>query len=249
MFDSIIAQTNERFNVNGKAETLLSALLALMTEETRGGLTGFTEKFRQIGLNDTVSSWIDSGENAEISNSQLESALDRDTLNDIANQSGIDYDTTVSASAFMIPRVVDVMTPDGVLPQDKDFLSKIGGFITGSATIGVTAEETFDRIGTAAAPVLDSDKRSDDSVTALNEGAYPVVDKVNADIDRAETNLDRTAAAAADSADRNDSPFAWILPLLLLGLLLVLGYWFCSKSPSPVTEAVANRTVTNTANQ
>ena len=32
------------------------------------------------------------------------------------------------------------------------------------------------------------------------------------------------------SNKRNNSPLAWMLPLLLLGLLLTLGYWYCSNS-------------------
>ena len=246
MFDSIIAEANERFNLNGKADTLLSALLARMADESRGGLTGFTEKFHQIGLSDTISSWVNPGKNTDISDSQLESALGKDTLNDIADQSRVDYATAVSAIAFMIPRVIDALTPDGALPPEKDLLSKIGGLISGSSATSVTAEETFDRIGTAAVPALEAEKKPDGDVSKINASANPLVDRVNADIDRVEANLEGTGGNY-----KSDSPLAWILPLLLLGLLLILGYWFCSKAPAaaPVSEVNANQSVTNAANQ
>ncbi len=31
-------------------------------------------------------------------------------------------------------------------------------------------------------------------------------------------------------ADKDDSPLSWLMPLLIVGLLLILGYSFCSKS-------------------
>jgi len=83
-----------------KAGTLLSALLALMTDANRGSLAGFADKFNQAGFGDAASSWISSGVNAEASNEQLESALGTDTLDGISDQIGTDYNTTVSAAAF-----------------------------------------------------------------------------------------------------------------------------------------------------
>ena len=243
MFDSIIAEADEQYNLNGKAGTLLSALLALITDETRGGFAGFLDRFKAAGLGDAVSSWINPDENTDISNEELESVLGRDALDDISRQIEIDYEKATSATAFMIPRVVDVLTPDGNVPQDKDLRSRIGGFLTetGGAS-GTAAGETFDRTGNAAAPVLDEDKRSAEDENTLDGGAYPVVDRVD--------------AAASDIAEdnhniRNDSPLGWILPLLLLGLLLILGYWFCSKTPTPTTQTSvnSNQTVANAANQ
>jgi uncharacterized protein YidB (DUF937 family) len=234
MFDSIIAEADERFNLNGKAGTMLSALLALMTNDTSGGFTGFLERFNAAGLNDAVSSWVNSGENTEISNKQLESALGKDSLSDISNRDGIDYDTSASATAFMIPRVIDALTPGGEMPQEEDLLSRIGGFSKGvDITVGRTdAEETFDRIGTAAVPVLDADKKAADDTNTLGGGASnPVVDRVDA-----------AAASVVDNnqSDKDNSPLGWFLPLLLLGLLLVLGYWFCSRTASPAVGVITD---------
>ncbi len=226
MFDSIIAQADERFDLNGKAGTLLSALLALMTDGTRGGLAGFTERFNQAGLSDSVSSWINSGANTEISKEQLESALGTDALRNVAAQTGTDYDETVSAAAFMTPRVVDALTPDGIVPPDGDLMSRVAGFLTGAAA-SVTTAETFDRFGTAAAETLDADKKHITDINALGGETYPVGNRVDANLE------------TVDDAPDNPSPLQWLLPLLLLGLLLVIGYWSCSKSPeSPVSASV-----------
>ncbi|MBX3289596.1 MAG: OmpA family protein [Acidobacteria bacterium] len=44
-----------------------------------------------------------------------------------------------------------------------------------------------------------------------------------------------------DPADGSNSLLSWLLPLILLGILIVLGYWFCGRGTTPVTN-------TNTAN-
>ena len=118
MFDSIINEAEGKFNLGGKAGTLLSALLALMTDRNRGGLAGFLEQFSRAGLGETASSWVGSNANTPISDEQLESALGGDTLDGLANRAGTDYKTATSATAYMIPRVVDALTPEGIVPQE-----------------------------------------------------------------------------------------------------------------------------------
>jgi len=239
MFDSIIAEADERFGLNKKAGTLLSALLALMTDASRGGLGGFTDRFNRAGFGDAASSWISSGVNAEVSNEQLETALGTDTLDGISNQIGTDYNTTVSAAAFMTPRIVSALTPDGVVPPDGDLLTKIGGFLTDAP--GATTAETFDRVGTAAAPVLDREKKNVVDANVIDRVASSIDDRTDVSLDNANDVYD----------DNNNSPLAWLLPLLLLGLLLTLGYLFCSKPPptATITNADTNQANANMVNK
>ena len=228
MFESIINEAREKFNLGGKSGTLLSALLAMMTDGTRGGLTGFLERFNRVGLGDTASSWVNSGTNTPLSNEQLESALGSDTLNEIANRTGTDNQTAVSASAYLIPRIIDNLTPDGVIPESGDMLSRIGGYSTGASetfdTTGVTTAETFDRIGTAAADTLDADNRKIGGLNATSSDMRSVNERGNNPLYRIDENFDD---------DEDNSPLKWLLPLLLLGLLMILGYSFCSKTPVP----------------
>lgn len=238
MFDLIIAEADERFDLNGKAGTLLSSLLALMTNGTSGGFAGFIEKFRTANLGVATSSWVSSGMNTEISNEQLESALGADTLTGISGQIGTDYATTVSAAAFITPRMVDALTPDGVLPQDGDLLSRIGGSLNGveETAAGAAVAETLDRLDTAV-PVLEADKKDVGDLNVVDRNVNPVVDKI-----------DNSVNGVDDAFDNEDtSPLGWLLPLLLLGLLLILGYWFCSKSPEPAAPVVTNVNNTNRA--
>jgi len=243
MFDSIIAEADEKFNLDGKAGILLSALLALMTEKSQNGLAGFLEKFDKADLSEAASSWVGTGANTEISNEQLESALGTETLQGFAGHAHIDYEAATSATAFMIPRVIDSLTPDGILPESGDLISKIGGFlndtdetISGTAA-GAPAAETVDRIGTAAVSESDAEKTDIPDTNVVDRVSPSANDKVNESLNPAEDNYE-------------DSPLKWILPLILLGLLLVLGYWFCSKPPAPAEPAAnTNASQANTANQ
>ena len=241
MFDSIINQAEERYGLGGKAGTLLSALLALITDGTRGGFAGFLEKFNRAGLGDTASSWVNSGANTPLSNEQLESALGTGTLISFAAQAGTDYSSATSATAFMIPHVVDNLTPAGVVPPDSDLLSRIGDYLTG---IGGTAEvakaETFDRIGTAATTATPDANENvvADVLNTTNTGARSIGERADDSLNRVDT-----------TNVGDNSPLKWMLPLLLLGLLLGLGYMFCSKSPEPVSPTNTNAKVNvNAAN-
>ncbi len=242
LFDSIIGDAQTKFDLGGKAERLLSAILALMTNDTRGGLRSFLDKFGAAGFGEMASSWVNTGANREISGEQLETALGSDMIKVISSQSGLDSQTTTAAAAFMIPRIVDKLTPNGTLPDADDLLminddspsgddvkTPLTSASTTSTVAGVggttTASETFDRIGTSASEFNDAGARAPLSRNAAGE------------LD----NFDDTA--------NDDSPLKWIIPLLLLGLLVALGAWFCGGKSEPVaTTSVPSAVITNKAN-
>lgn len=152
LFEKIVNDLREKFDLGDKAGALLSALLDLVTDVNRGGFAGFLNKFDEAGLEDVSASWIHSGANTPISREQVESALGKDTLDQMARRADLDYETTVSATAFMLPRLIDELTPEGAAPDDADLRLKIGEFSNENAVV-IDSEkpaETFDRIGTAA---------------------------------------------------------------------------------------------------
>ncbi len=238
MFDSIINEAGEKFNLGGKSGTLLSALLALMTDKNHGGFAGFLEKFNAAGLGDTASSWIGAGSNTPVSNEQIESALGEETLQNVADQTGTDYDTAASATAFMTPRVVDALTPGGVIPQEGDLLTNIGGYLTGGAAaldgIGITTKSLTgglpDKADAAVGNTFEAAKGTvSGGINAVGDTAGAVGDRVGSGLHTVGDNLDGD----------NGSILKWLIPLLLLGLLIVLGYMFCGKS-APVVTTNAN---------
>ena len=249
MFDSIIKEAQEKFNLGDKAGGLLSTLVVLMTNKDDGGFSGFLERFKEAGLGDVASSWVNSGANTPISNEQVESVFGEETLKDISENAELDYATTTSATAFMTPHIVDNLTPDGVVPSESDLLTKIGGYLSGLGglaagafgTAGAMASDTVDRIGTAASGTVDAGKKIvGDGIDTVGAGAKAVGDKFSGAMS--------SVGDTFDSDGDGNSILKWLIPLLLLGLLVALGFWFCGKSTTPtVTNANTNANV-NKAN-
>lgn len=223
LFDSIISEAGQRFGLGDKSGTLLSALLALITDQNRGGFPGFLDRFSQAGLGNLAASWISSGDNAQLSTQQVESALGAETIADIAGQADIDISTAESALAYMIPTVVDKLTPDGVVPEDKDLLSKIGDFLSGvGGTAPVAAAATVDLGKPVAVKGLDIAEGGAVLPLGIEHPAGGAIGEATGGV--LKTN--------EDIFDDDNRVSAWLVPLILLGLLLVLGSWFCSKPPA-----------------
>ena len=220
MFDSIISSVNEKYNLGDKAGALVSALVALMTDNKDGGFAGFINRFRTAGLGDLADSWVSSGANTPVSNEQLESALGEDTLRGLSEKVGANYADTVGASGYIIPHVVDDLTPDGEMPNDADLQARIGGYSAGVGTSSGAVAQAFDRVD---ASQTTSAKLPEDSAIAGVSDTF---------------------------SEGSNSPLSWLLPLLILGLLIILGVWFCGKKSEPVatvnTSVNKANTVSNT---
>lgn len=116
ILEPIINEVSERFGLRGKAGPLMTALLSLISNERTGGLQGFLDQFRRAGLGDLVSSWVSQGANTSLTTEQLERAAGGNTISRIASHVNIPRATAGSALAFMIPKVVELLTPEGVVP-------------------------------------------------------------------------------------------------------------------------------------
>jgi uncharacterized protein YidB (DUF937 family) len=79
-------------------------------------LSSITQKFRDSGLDEQVSSWISKGQNLPVVGDQIERALGHDTVAGIAAKLGISTDQAADELAEAVPEVVDEMTPEGQLP-------------------------------------------------------------------------------------------------------------------------------------
>lgn len=117
ILEPIINEVSEQFGLRGKAGPLMTALLSLISNERTGGLQGFLDQFRRAGLGEIVSSWVSRGSNTPITTEQLERAIGGDTVNRMASNIGIARAGAAAALAYMIPRVVDLLTPEGVVPS------------------------------------------------------------------------------------------------------------------------------------
>ncbi len=79
-------------------------------------LSSITQKLRESGLDEQVSSWISKSTNLPVVGPQIEKALGNDTVAAIAARLGITTTQAADELAQAVPEVVDEMTPDGELP-------------------------------------------------------------------------------------------------------------------------------------
>lgn len=86
----------------------------------KGGLGDLLKHFEQNGQGEAAKSWIQTGPNSEIDDRQLSAALGPEVLEDISARTGLSPDEILSRLSRDLPRAVDDMTPDGVLPQQDD---------------------------------------------------------------------------------------------------------------------------------
>lgn len=117
MFDTLLKEVTTRFGLGDKANALLKALLTLIDNPQTGGLSGFLARFNQQGLGDLVTSWVTGVPNKPLSSTQLENSLGWDTIKRIATQVGLPQPTASSALAYLVPEVVNLLTPNNFVPN------------------------------------------------------------------------------------------------------------------------------------
>jgi uncharacterized protein YidB (DUF937 family) len=134
--DSILHQAGVHFELDVvKTRSLLAGFLS-MIHETPNGLNILLDDFRNAGYTDTVSSWLHDAHPRPISSTALEASLGRDRIGRIASKAGLSFSTTSSAIAFMLPGLVQRLTPGGVILTllPPDILAYVGctGAVAGS---------------------------------------------------------------------------------------------------------------------
>ncbi|MGE0101238.1 MAG: YidB family protein [Blastocatellales bacterium] len=114
--ESIIQSAASKFGLGEKSALLVSELLELIIDEYNGGLGGFIERLKRAGLSELVNSWVKIGPNNEISESELEKALGAQAIQNIASKTGVALHTAKSSLAYVLPAVIDFLTPNGMVP-------------------------------------------------------------------------------------------------------------------------------------
>lgn len=84
-----------------------------------GGLGDILDCLRNAGAGDQVDSWVSKGSNRPVQREQVEKAIDPQTLNDLAEQTGLSHDELLDRLTRELPDAVDKLTPDGQLPASK----------------------------------------------------------------------------------------------------------------------------------
>ena len=85
-----------------------------------GGIGDIIDRFRNAGSGSAADSWIGHGPNEPIGPEHVERAIDPETLDALAAQTGLDRDEILKRLAVNLPEAVNDMTPEGRLPDDPE---------------------------------------------------------------------------------------------------------------------------------
>lgn len=86
-----------------------------------GGLGGLFDRFQQNGHGKTVNSWISTGVNEPIEETQLEQALGSDVIKDLTQRTGLPKQELLARLSCELPTAVNELTPSGKLPVEDEF--------------------------------------------------------------------------------------------------------------------------------
>jgi len=111
---------------------LLSSVIGLIGNS--GELSGLLQKLKDSGLEDQVASWIGTGENQPVSGDQIKDALGEETVEQVAQQSGIAPEHAATGLAQLLPQIINQLTPNGQVPHEdllREGLSLLRGKLFG----------------------------------------------------------------------------------------------------------------------
>lgn len=81
-----------------------------------GGLSELFERLSAPHQRAKVDSWVQRGPNAPLSASEMEAALDEDTIAELVAKTGLSRDDLLMRLSTALPEAVDQVTPDGRFP-------------------------------------------------------------------------------------------------------------------------------------
>lgn len=99
---------------NGNQANVINLVQGLL--QSQGGVEGLMAKFQQGGLDEALKSWIGTGENQPVSGEQINNVFG-DELQNVAQQAGVEQAEAGNLLAEYLPKIVDMITPDGQIPD------------------------------------------------------------------------------------------------------------------------------------
>ncbi len=91
--------------------------------ETQGGIEGLVKQFNSAGLSELIQSWISTGSNLPINAEQIVQVFSSPVINELAAKINMNTAEASDMAAQSLPKLVDKLTPEGVIPKELDLMS------------------------------------------------------------------------------------------------------------------------------
>ncbi len=178
LFDALIDDLMKRLGLGGAAAPLTREALALIVGAD-GGIAGFLGLFKRAGLGAIATSWLGQPNPASLSAAELETALGAPAIDAIAHRVGIALPATTAALGYALPKLVGLLTPQGVVPaalpaEASAFLAPHAGPAVSGDDHG-PADEVKRIRASAVAPVWLWPLVAIASVVGLGWGVWPIL--------------------------------------------------------------------------
>ena len=85
-----------------------------------GGLSKIMGGLKANGLSSQADSWVGTGANEPVSGAEVEQAIGKEQIQQVAQQLGISESQAADVVAKALPEVVDKVSPEGKLPPEPE---------------------------------------------------------------------------------------------------------------------------------
>lgn len=103
--------------LKGETGGLMDGIHSMLMSKESGGLAGLVDSFKEKGLGGIMSSWISTGKNLPISTEQIQQALGKEKIQQLAEKAGMSPEDVKAKLSEHLPNIIDKLTPDGKVPE------------------------------------------------------------------------------------------------------------------------------------
>jgi len=117
LLDGMLGQLGGLFGGGARDKNLVNSVLQMVSAPEAGGLAGIVKGFESSGLSQLVQSWVSTGKNLPATAQQIEQGLGVEKIKGLAQNLGLSPDVVKAKLADVLPKLIDKLTPDGVVPK------------------------------------------------------------------------------------------------------------------------------------
>ena len=117
VLDGILGQLGGLFGGGAQQKNLVNSVLEMLNSSEAGGLAGIVKGFESGGLSKLVQSWVSTGKNLPATVQQIEQGFGVEKIKGLAQNLGLSPDVVKTKLAEVLPKLIDKLTPDGVVPK------------------------------------------------------------------------------------------------------------------------------------
>ena len=92
---------------------------------SRTGSNSLLDRFRSNGQGEKANSWVSADANRDLDDGDLEGAIGGDTLDELAQKTGLSREELVRRLKTALPETVNRLTPGGRVPSESEAQSLI----------------------------------------------------------------------------------------------------------------------------